>query len=184
MTRSRRSEFCQEEGRYLIWTVLKVVGIVLLLFVAYVAWVLFRASSTIGKSPAAHSEMLSDRIRVTVSFPGADSEFQITQVLVSREIGEELGIAAPHGFRIEPYTLDDMGDPASEDSAEWAAEANSKDIRWVGTLPLAPDAVTTLDFPIQKKAAGEIVLRFQYERKIGMSGQISFFSVPVEATGT
>lgn len=163
---------------------LKVVGIVLLLFVAYVAWVVFRASSTIGESPVGHSEMLSDRIRVTVSFPGADSEFQITEILLARGIGEDLGIAAPDGFRTEPYTLEDTGDPESQESAEWVAEANSKDIRWVGTRTLAPGATTTFDFPIRKKAIGDIALRFQYERKIGMGGQISLFRVLVEATDT
>ncbi len=144
----------------MIGTALKVAGIVLLLFVAYVAWVVFRAGSTIGVSPMAHSEVLSDRVRVTVSFPGADTEFQITEILVSRETGQQLGIAAPHGFRIEPYTLDDMGDPASEESAAWVTEANSKDIRWVGAHVLTPDAVTTLDFPLQRKISGEVVLRF------------------------
>jgi len=163
-----------------IGTVLKVVGIALLLFVAYVAWVLFRASSTIGESPTAQAEMLPDKIRVTVSFPGADSGFQITQALVSREVGEALGIAAARGLQIEPYRLDDTDDPGSEESARWVNEANSEDIRLVGTIPLTADGVTTLDFPIQNRVPGDIVLRFQYERKIGMGGQISFFDVSVK----
>ena len=163
---------------------LKVIGVVLLLFVAYVAWVLFRASGNLGESPAAHAETLTDKIRVTVSFPSADSEYQITEVLLSREVGDDLGISAPHGFSLEPYVLDDTGDPTSEDSASWVKEANKEDIRWVGRRTLTSDAVTTLDFPIQNEADGKIVLRFQYERKLGMGGQISFFSVPVEPTGT
>jgi len=163
--------------------VLKVVGIALLLFVAYVAWVLFGASSVIRESPTAHAEMLPDKIRVTVSFPDADTEFQVTQVLVSREIGEELGIVAPDGFRIVPYTLEDTGDPASDESAQWVEDANSRDMRWVGTLALTPGTVTTLDFPIQEITSGKVVLRFQYERKIGIGGQVSFFSVPVETNG-
>jgi len=163
--------------------VLKVIGVVLLFFVAYVAWVLFRASGNLGESPTAHAEILTDKIRVAVSFPSADSEYQITEVLLSRKIGENLGISAPDDFSLEPYTLDDTGDPKSQDSADWVEEANRKDIRWTGRRPLTQDTVATLDFPIQKEARGQIVLRFQYERKLGMGGQISFFSVAVEPTG-
>lgn len=168
----------------MIWTVLKIIGVAILLFVAYVAWVLFRASGNLGESPTAHAEILTDKIRVSVSFPNADSEYQITEVLLSREIANNLGVSAPEGFSSEPYTLDDTGDPKSEDSANWVEEANSEDIRWVGRRPLTQDAVTTIDFPIQNEARGEIVLRFQYERKLGMGGQMSFFSVSVEPSET
>jgi len=168
----------------MVWTVLKVVGVALLLFVAYVAWVLFRASGNLGETPTAHAEILTDRIRVTVSFPSADSEYQITEVLLSREIGNSLGISSPDGFSLQPYTLHDTGDPKSEDSAKWVEDANSRDIRWVGSQPLTQNANTTLDFPIENDVRREISLRFQYERRLGMGGQISFFNVSVDPAGT
>ncbi len=164
----------------MIWTVLKVVGVILLLSVAYVAWVIFRASSSIGESPTAHAETLADKIRVTVSFPNADSEYQITQVLLSRVIADELGVSPPHGFSLAPFALDDTGDPTSKESADWVEEANNRDIRWVGMLPLRSDAVTTLDFPLEKKPRTKIVFRFQYERKLALGGQIAFFNVHVD----
>jgi len=162
-------------------TVLKVVGIALLLFVAYVAWVLFRASSTVGVNPKARADVLPDRLRVTVSFPGTDAEFQLTQVFAPRAIGDDLGMASPDGFKLDPYTPADTGDPASDEAAEWAAESNENEIRWTGSLAVKPGSETTIDFPIQKEVGEDFVIRFQYERKIGLGGQISFFTVPVAA---
>lgn len=157
----------------------KVAGILLLLFVAYVGWVLFRANSTIGITPSARAEVLLDKIRITVDFPAANAEHQITEVLFPRELGEGLGIAAPPEFRVVPFTLDDTGDPTSDESAKWVEESNRNDIRWLGSVALLSDVSTTLEFPIRRTVTGQGVLRFQYERKIGMGGQISFFSVPV-----
>jgi len=164
----------------LIWTVLKIAGVILLLFAAYVVWFVFRMSSNLGESPMAHAEFLNDRIRVTVSFPEADSTYQITEVLLLREAADDLGVSSPHGFSLSPYTLDDTGDPASEESADWVTEANRSDVRWVGRRPLTSDAATTLDFPTQNEPRTKIVFRFQYERKLGMGGETSFFSVAVE----
>ena len=58
----------------MIWTVLKVIGVVLLIFVAYVAWVLFRASGNLGESPTAHAEILTDSLRAALACKGHDIE--------------------------------------------------------------------------------------------------------------
>lgn len=165
----------------MIGSLLKFMGILLLLFVAYVAWVLYRARSTIGLEPSASAETLPDRIRVSVKYPEADAELQITQIFAPRDVATGLGMATPDGFRHEPYTLRDTEDPASEEAAKWVAESNDSEIRWSGSLALKPGIETTIDFPIQSEPREAFVLRFQYERKIGLGGQISFFTVPVGA---
>jgi len=156
-----------------------VVGILAFLFVAYAGWVLNRASSTIGISPLAEVEIMADKVRVTVTFPGVDTEHQITQIRFPRELGEKLDISAPAEFCITPYTLDDTGNPESDESVTWVEEENRKDIRWLGSATLLPDVPTVLDFPIGGTVTGDGLLKFQYERKIGMSGQISFFNARV-----
>lgn len=158
---------------------LKVVGIILLLLVAYVGWVLFSANSTIGITPSAQAEVLLDRIRVTVDFPDSNAEHQITEVLFPRELGDKLGITAPPEFRVAPYTLDDTGGLAIDESGKWVEESNQNEIRWLGSVALSSDGSTTLEFPIRRTITGQGALRFQYERKIAMGRHISFFSVPV-----
>ena len=166
----------------MFWTLLKLLGAVLLLFVAYVAWVLFRAGKDLGAQPVAEAEVMSDRISVSVSFPGADSGYRITQILLSREVADGLRVSAPDGFSLAPYTLADTGDMEREDARMWVSEANGRDVRWLGSRPLTPDAVTTIEFPIERDVRRAFDLRFQYERRLGLGGQISFFGVQVQPT--
>lgn len=163
----------------MIKSAIVVVGILLLLFVAYIGWVLHSASSTAGFTPLAQADVLADKVRVTITFPGVEVEHQITEVLFPRDLGEELGLSAPPELSLTPYTLDDTENPGSDESVTWVEEANQKDIRWLGSTGLLPDIPTVLDFPIRRTISGEGLLRFQYERKLGMGGQISFFYVRV-----
>jgi len=166
----------------MIKSALIVVGVIVLLFVAYVGWVLYRAGSTIDIRPLAQAAVLSDKIQVTVTFVGADTEHQITEAIFPRELGESLGIGAPTGLTPTPYTIDDTGDPSSKESARWVEDSNRENLRWVGSVALRPDRSTILDFPIVDIVAGEGIFRFQYERKLGMGGQISFFDVSIILT--
>ena len=166
----------------MIKSALLVVGVVVLLFVAYVGWVLYQVASTIDIRPLAQAAVLSDKIQVTVTFAEADTEHQISEVIFPRELGESLGIGPPTGLTLTPYTIDDTGDPSSEEWVRWVEDSNRENLRWAGSIALKPDQSTSLDFPIVEMVAGEGVLRFQYERKLGMGSQISFFNVPIILT--
>ncbi len=161
-------------------SVLVAVGVLLIVFVAYAAWVIIRAGDTNGIQPLVKTEVLSGRIRVTITLPGVDSK--ITEVIFPREIGERLEITAPPSFRLTPYTLEDTSDPNSDEAAQWVQSSNRRDMRWVGSISMQPDVSVVLDFPVRYKIAGSSTLRFQYETTIGISGQISYFNVPVEIT--
>jgi len=163
----------------MIWSAAVLVGILVWLLLLYVSRGLRGPSGAIGLEPITRVTVLSNKIRVTVTLPSADAEYQITQALFPRELGERLGIAAPPGFRAVPYTLDDAGRPTNDDAKNWVEESNRNDIRWLGSVPLQPDMSTTLNFPIRGPANGEGALSFQYERKDGMGGQTSFIVVPV-----
>ncbi len=163
-------------------TILAAVGVLLLIFVAYAAWVIIGAGDSTGIRPVVTSEILSGRIRVTVTLSGVDSEHEITEVIFPREFGEQLEISAPPEFRLTPYKLEDTSEPNSSEASEWVASANRRDIRWTGSVLMPPDVPVVLEFPIRYKISGNSMLRFQYERKIGISGQLSFFNVPIEIT--
>ncbi len=158
------------------------VGVLLIVFVAYAAWVIIRAGDAIGVQPIVETEVLSGRIRLTITLPGVDTEHQITEVIFPREFGEQLEITAPNSFRLTPYALEDTSDPNSEEAAQWVASTNRRDMRWLGSIAVPPEVPVVLDFPFRYKVTGHGTLRFQYERNIGMSGQIAFFNVPVEIT--
>ena len=163
-------------------SILAAVSVLLIVFVAYAAWVIIRAGDTIGVQPLVETEVLSGKIRLTITLPGVDSEHQITEVIIPREFGEQREITAPPSFRLTPYALEDTSDPNSDEAAQWVASTNQRDMRWLGSVTMHPDVPVVLDFPIRYKIAGSSTLRFQYERTIGMSGQIAFFNVPVEVT--
>ncbi len=163
-------------------TILAAVGVLLLIFVAYAAWVIIGASDSTGVRPAVTSEILSGRIRVTVTLSGVESEHEITEIIFPREFGDKLEITAPMGFRLTPYKLEDTSEPNSAEASEWVASANRRDIRWTGSVTLPPDVPVVLEFPIRYRIKGKSTLRFQYEHTIGVSGQIAFFNVPVEIT--
>ena len=84
----------------------------------------FKAGGNPGHSPTASAEVLADKISVSVSFPGADSDYQITEIIVSRQAGDRLGISAPNDFLLKPCTLEDTRDPRREASARWVHAAN------------------------------------------------------------
>ena len=163
-------------------SVLTAVSVLLLVFVAYAAWVIIRAIDSSDIQPVVVSEVVSGRIRLTITLPDVDSEYQITEVIFPRDYGEQLEILAPPSFKLAPYSLEDTSDPNSDEAARWVETVNRRDIRWTGSISLRPDAPVVLEFPIRYKIAGSSALRFQYERTIGMSGQISYFNVPVEIT--
>lgn len=165
-------------------TVLKASGILLLVALGYVGWVIIQATRTIGISPVVQSAVGPDAIKVTVTLPGTATEHEITEVRFPRAWGESLGIAAPAGFRLSPYTLEDTSDPSADDSAAWVQRSNEKELRWTGSAMLRPDTATILEFPIRSSIAGDGTMRFTYERKIGLSGQMSFFDVSVFIAGT
>jgi hypothetical protein len=162
--------------------ILASVGVLLLVFVAYAAWVIIRSLDSTGLQPVTTSEVVSGKIRVTITMSGVDSDFQITEVIFPRDYGEQLEILAPTSFRLTPYTLQDTTDPNSDEAARWVESSNRRDLRWTGSVDMPPDVPVILEFPIRYKIDGTSTLRFQYERKIGMGGQISYFNVPVEIT--
>ena len=162
--------------------ILASVGVLLLVFVAYAAWVIIRSLDSTGLQPVTTSEVASGKIRVTITMSGVDSDFQITEVIFPREYGEQLEILAPSSFKLTPYTLQDTTDPNSDEAARWVESSNRRDLRWTGSVNMAPDVPVILEFPIRYKIEGTSTLRFQYERKIGISGQISYFTVPIEIT--
>lgn len=161
-------------------SILVAVGVLLIVFVAYAAWVIIRTGDTIGVQPIVETEVLSGRIRLTITMPGVDTEHQITEVIFPRDFGEQLEITAPLSFRLTPYTLEDTSDPNSDDAATWVATTNQRDMRWTGSITMPPDVPVVLDFPFRYKIAGTGTFHVQYERMIGMSGQIAFFNVPIE----
>lgn len=166
----------------MIKSALIVVGTIVLLFVAYVGWVVYRAASTIDIRPSAQAAIFPDKIEVTVTFADAQSEYQITEVTFPRELGESLGIGSPTGFTLTPYTIDDASDPLNEESVKWVEESNRARLRWIGSIALKPDHPTTLHFPVSGIVAGKGVLILQYERKLGLGGQISYTNVPIILT--
>lgn len=161
-------------------SILAAVSVLLLIFVAYAAWVIIRAIDSGDVQPVAVSEVVSGKIRVTITLSGVDSEYEITEVIFPRDYGEKLEILAPPEFRLTPYSLEDTSDPNSAEAAQWVESTNRRDIRWTGSVSMIPDVPVVLEFPIRYKIAGNSAIRFQYERKIGMSGQISYFNVPIE----
>ncbi len=156
------------------------VGVLLIVFVAYAAWVIICAGDTIGIQPIVETQVLSGRIRLTIALPGIDAEHQITEVIFPREFGEQLEITAPNSFRLTPYALEDTSNPNSEEAAKWVASANQRDMRWLGSISVPPEVPVVLDFPFRYKVSGHGTLRFQYETSIGVSAQIAFFNVPIE----
>ena len=161
-------------------SILAAVGVLLLIFVAYAAWVIIFALDSTGVQPVATTEIVSGKIRVTITLPDVDSEHRITEVIFPREYGEQLEILAPPSFSLTPYSLEDTSDPNSAEAARWVEATNRRDIRWTGSVALLPDVPVVLEFPIRYKIAGNSTLRFQYESRVGISGQISFFNVPIE----
>lgn len=160
--------------------ILASVGVLLLIFVAYAAWVIIRSLDSTGLQPVTSSEIVSGKIRVTITMPGVDSVFQITEAIFPRDYGEQLEILSPPSFELAPYTLQDTTDPNSDEAARWVESSNRRDLRWTGSVDMEPDVPVVLEFPIRYKVEGSSTMRFQYERKIGISGQISYFNVPIK----
>lgn len=160
------------------------VGVLLLVFVAYAAWMIIRALDSTGVQPITTTELVSGKIRVTITIPNADSEYQVTEVIFPRDFGEQLEILAPPSFALSPWSLQDTTDPNSDEARNWVASSNRRDIRWTGSMTLHPDVPVVMEFPIRYRIPGQSTLRFQLERNIGMGGQISYFNVPVEIGDT
>lgn len=156
--------------------VVAILGALVMVAIAYFAWVMVQASKTFNLSPQATVYVHGDRIRVTVTFTGMDIEHRVTEIRFTRTLGEALGISAPDGFTTTPYTLDDSADPKAPESAVWLEAANATDIRWTGSQVLSTTEPTVFDFAISDERPGTGTFVFQYERRLGLGGQISFFN--------
>ena len=165
-------------------TILIIIGGVVALAIAYVGWVISQAMRNADESVSTEFKASKSSLSVQATLTGSDATYTITEIRFPRKWGRALGIKPPDGYSEKPYTVQDTDDASNPESLAWVQEANTENFRWLGAAQLAPDVTTSLEFPIEVLVPGQGAIRFQYERKIGVSGNLAFFSAEVRVNET
>jgi len=166
---------------------MKVVGIILLVAVAYFIWrfairgdALMLLSADAGKRVSASLKEVIPNQSLVIKIDNNDKPNFVTVISMPREMAEFLGASPPEGFAVEPMPLSEA-EQKDKETAEYAKNYDLQTVRWSGNFELTPDGATELRIPVTSttELAGRI--NFQYEAKVGFGGSISFFSVSLEA---
>ncbi len=162
---------------------MKIVGIAVLILVAYFVWrFVIRGDALVlvtpdagGRVTAVVKRVVPDK-EIVIEISNNSKANRITEISLSRAFAAQLGLSEPSGFRAETLPLSE-GERKNREMAEYVEKYNKEEIRWVGNLALAPNAKTELVFPAKSASALTGEIRFQYEAKVGLGGSISWFRV-------
>ncbi len=156
------------------------VGIVVLVPITYFLWrFIFRGDAIVlidkspGKKVSATLKQVIPNGAIVVGVDSNSKQNQITEISVKREIAAKLGLSAPGGFTESPVPLTEK-DKLDKETVEFVENYNTENVRWIGKLPLAPDAITEITFPATSTSNLGGNIRFRYEAKIGYGGSMAF----------
>jgi hypothetical protein len=167
---------------------MKISMIVLVMVVGFVAWRLLSGGGLILVTPAS-----ADRVTAVVKQVVPNKEIvieinnnsknnSVSEITLSRATAAQLGVSPPQGFQQEPLPLT-KDEANNKETADFVAQFNQENLRWVGKFPLAPDAKSELVIPAKSTAQPTGRIHFQYEAKVGLGGSISSFSVNLAQPG-
>ena len=165
---------------------MKVVGIALLVMVAYFIWrfairgdALVLLGTETGKRVSASLKETKPNDSLVIEIDNNDKENFVTVISMPRDLAESMGASPPAGFKIERMPLSES-EQSDEETVEYAKNYDLQTVRWSGNLQLVPDEVTELRIPVRSTADVAGRIDFQYESKVGFGGSISFFSLSLE----
>jgi hypothetical protein len=166
---------------------MKIIGIILLVVVAYFVWrfairgdglVLLSAGSD-KKVSASLKEVIPNQALV-IEIDNNNKQNFVTVTSMPRELAESTGGSPPEGFAVERMPPSEIGQEDQE-MVEYVKNYNLQNVRWSGNLELTPNGLTELRIPVTSTAELAGRINFQYEAKVGFGGSISFFSVSLES---
>lgn len=162
---------------------MKIAGVALLVLVAYFLWRFMVAGDGLvlltqdsGRRVAGSVKHVLPEREILLEIINNDRENSITEITLSRQQVNRLGLSQPAGFREEPLPLTES-DRKNDELVEFVEEFNDKNVRWVGRLELEPNAVTELAVPATSASGLQGYMDIQYEARVGFGGSISSFRV-------
>lgn len=162
---------------------MKVAGVAILLLVCYFVWRFVVAgdglvliTSDTGRKVAGTVKRVIPEQEIILEVINNDREHSITEISLSRELVNRLGLSGPAGFREEPLSLTES-ERNNNEMVEFVEEFNRETVRWVGRLALEPNAVTELAVPATSASGLQGYMDIQYEARVGFGGSISSFRV-------
>ena len=166
---------------------MRVLGILVLCFVAYLGWrFVVRGEPLVLVSPAAGKQLSASLKSATskqlvVEVDNGSNESSITGVNLDRSLASRLGLSPPGGFKEEPLPLAES-ERQNKETVEFVESFNRDILRWVGALPLPSNAKTQLIIPATSTADLSGIISLQCESKAGLGGSISTLRVNLSAS--
>lgn len=160
---------------------MKIIGVIVLLLVAYFVWRFVVAGDPLvlvtqdsGDRVTAVVKRVIPAEALVIAISNNNKENRITQISMLRSVAQKLGVSEPSGFKTEelPLTEDDR---KNTETVDFVKQYNIENLRWVGSLELAPNAATELVIPATAVPPISGIIDFQYEARVGFGGSISFF---------
>jgi hypothetical protein len=162
---------------------MKIVAIAVLLLVGYFVWRfvvvgdgLVVITSDSRQKVVANVKQVIPEESILLEISNNDTENSITEISVSRQLVNRLGLSEPPGFREVPLPLAES-DREDKETVEFVEEFNKETIRWVGSFVLEPNSATELAIPATSASDLQGYMDFQYEARVGFGGSLSFFRV-------
>ena len=153
-----------------------VLAIVLVAAVLLRLWnpALIVASS--GKTPKVKSEarVEGSELITILTLVDVESPLYIMALDVPRPPAEEAGLGPPGGFHLEALE-------GKRSDPEWIANWNKENLHFAGKLALAPNAPTTLRFPLTGAVPRPFEIRGQLESGRTFLNSMTFFRIQVGA---
>ena len=165
---------------------MKIVGLILLVMVAYFAWrFVFLGDGLVvigndtGKRISARLTDVIPNEALVIVIDNNDRENSITEISMLRSLAENLGASPPDGFAAELLPLSDP-EKNDQEAVRFVDKFNADTLRWVGQFALTPNTPSELRIPANDTSSLSGRINFQYEAKVGFGGSISFFSVTLD----
>jgi len=163
-------------------TILISFGVLVVVIAFYLCWIISQAAKAAEEKVFIDVHVSANQIVITATLTGTNREYEVKEIVVSREWGEAIGIMPPDGFSEQGYTFEDASSLEDLEARAWVEATNAEQIRLVGALNLAPGTAVTFHFPISGAPPRTSTIRFQYEGRLGIGGSIAFFNADVQKT--
>lgn len=165
---------------------MKIVGLILLIIVAYFAWRfaflgdgLVVIGNDTGKRISARLKDVIPNESLVIEIDNNDRENSITEISMPRSLAEILGASPPDGFTAELLPVSDS-EKNDQEAVRFVDKFNAETLRWVGQFALSPNIPSELRIPAKVTSNLSGRINFQYEAKVGFGGSISFFSLTLD----